>query len=74
MGSRAIDYTPSRYRGQIYAVVETYMAHHQGMSLCRSPTCCGIDRCEAIRIEPQFQATELLLRTYSSNRPVRRMQ
>jgi len=30
----AVDYTPSRIpRGQAMAVVRSYMAHHQGMSL-----------------------------------------
>ena len=30
----AIDYTPTRVpRGKPYAIVRTFMAHHQGMSL-----------------------------------------
>ena len=30
----AVDYTPNRLpRGKKYAVVQTFMAHHQGMSL-----------------------------------------
>ncbi len=59
----AIDYTPSRVpRGQTNAVLQSYMAHHQGMSivsiayaLLRQPM---QKRFEA---ELQFQATLLLL-------------
>ena len=59
----AIDYTPSRLsRGQAYAVVQSYMAHHQGMSflsfayvLLNRPMQKRFDN------DPEFQATQLLL-------------
>jgi cyclic beta-1,2-glucan synthetase len=59
----AIDYTPSRLpRGQSSAVVQSYMAHHQGMSLL-SLAYLLLDRPMQTRFEsdPLFQATMLLL-------------
>ncbi|MFA6148578.1 MAG: glucoamylase family protein [bacterium] len=59
----AVDYTPSRQRrGQTSAVVRSYMAHHQGMSLL-SLGHLLLDRPMQKRFEsdPLFQATTLLL-------------
>src|SRR5260221_10189026 len=59
----AIDYTPSRVpRGQLSAVVRSFMAHHQGMSFL-SLACLLLDRPMQKRFEsdPAFQATTLLL-------------
>ena len=59
----AIDYTPSRLpRGQASAVVRSFMAHHQGMSLL-SLAYLLLDRPMQKRFEaePVFQATMLLL-------------
>jgi len=59
----AIDYTPSRLpRGQSSAVVRSYMAHHEGMSLL-SLAYLLLDRPMQKRFEsdPLFQATMLLL-------------
>ena len=59
----AIDYTPSRLpRGQTSAVVRSFMAHHQGMSLL-SLAYLLLDRPMQKRFEsdPMFQATTLLL-------------
>ena len=59
----AIDYTPSRLpRGQSSAVVQSYMVHHQGMSLL-SLAYLLLDRPMQKRFEsdPLFQATTLLL-------------
>jgi cellobiose phosphorylase len=59
----AIDYTPSRQRrGQTSAVVRTFLAHHQGMSLL-SLAYLLLDRPMQKRFEsdPRFQATMLLL-------------
>jgi len=59
----AIDYTPSRLpRGQSSAVVRSYMAHHEGMSLL-SLAYLILDRPMQKRFEsdPLFQATMLLL-------------
>ena len=59
----AIDYTPSRLpRGQSSAVVRSFMAHHQGMSLL-SLAYLLLDRPMQKRFEsdPLFQATTLLL-------------
>ena len=59
----AIDYTPSRLpRGQTSAVVRSFMAHHQGMSLL-SLAYLLLDRPMQKRFEsdPLFQATTLLL-------------
>ncbi|MGB7971675.1 MAG: glucoamylase family protein [Candidatus Deferrimicrobiaceae bacterium] len=59
----AIDYTPSRQqRGQSSAVVQAFLAHHQGMSLL-SLAYLLLDRPMQERFEsdPRFQATTLLL-------------
>ena len=59
----AIDYTPSRVpRGQSAAVVRSFMAHHEGMSLL-SLAYLLLDRPMQRRFEsdPLFQATMLLL-------------
>jgi cellobiose phosphorylase len=59
----AIDYTPSRLpRGQLSAVVRSFMAHHQGMNLL-SLAHLLLDRPMQKRFEsdPVFQATMLLL-------------
>lgn len=59
----AIDYTPSRLpRGQTYAVVRSFMAHHQGMSLL-SLAYLLLDQPMQKRFtsDPQFRATILLL-------------
>jgi cyclic beta-1,2-glucan synthetase len=59
----AIDYTPSRLpRGQASAVVRSFMAHHQGMSLL-SLAYLLLDRPMQQRFgsAPLFQATALLL-------------
>jgi len=59
----AIDYTPSRLpRGQSSAVIRSFMAHHQGMSLL-SLAYLLLDRPMQKRFEsdPLFQATMLLL-------------
>jgi cellobiose phosphorylase len=59
----AIDYTPSRLpRGQVRAVVRSFMAHHQGMSLL-SLADVLLDRPmqKCFESDPAFQATMLLL-------------
>ena len=59
----AIDYTPSRLpHGQSSAVVQSFMAHHQGMSLLALAYLI-LDRPMQKRFEsdPMFQATMLLL-------------
>ena len=59
----AIDYTPSRLqRGQTSAIVYSFMAHHQGMSLL-SLAYLLLDKPmqKLFEAEPQFQATLLLL-------------
>ena len=59
----AIDYTPSRLpRGQASAIVRSYMAHHQGMSLL-SLAYLLLDQPMQRRFQadPAFQATLLLL-------------
>jgi cyclic beta-1,2-glucan synthetase len=59
----AIDYTPSRLpRGQSYAVVRSYMVHHQGMSLL-SLEYLLLDQLMQKRFESeaQFRAVMLLL-------------
>ncbi|MCU6433999.1 cyclic beta 1-2 glucan synthetase [Undibacterium sp. Jales W-56] len=60
----AIDYTPSRLpRGQTQALIRSYMAHHQGMSLLSLAYVLS-DRPMQRRFEsdPLFQATLLLLK------------
>ena len=59
----AIDYTPSRLpRGQLNVIIQSYMAHHQGMSLL-SLAYLLLDQPMQKRFESelQFQATILLL-------------
>ena len=59
----AVDYTVARLpRGQTFAVIRSFMAHHQGMSLL-SLASVLLDRPMQKRFEsdPQFQATTLLL-------------
>ncbi|MBP6335091.1 MAG: cyclic beta 1-2 glucan synthetase, partial [Bacteroidia bacterium] len=59
----AIDYTPSRLqRKQSHAVIQSYMAHHQGMIML-SLAYLILDKPMQRRFEaePQFQATMLLL-------------
>ena len=59
----AVDYTPARLpRGQSSAVIRSFMAHHQGMSLL-SMAYLLLDRPMQKRFEsdPQFQASTLLL-------------
>ena len=59
----AIDYTPSRVpRGQLYVIVRSFMAHHQGMSLLALAYLL-LDRPMQQRFgaDPLFQATDLLL-------------
>jgi cyclic beta-1,2-glucan synthetase len=59
----AVDYTPSRVpRGQAKAIVRSYMAHHQGMSLL-SIADLLLDHPLRKRFasDPQFQATLMLL-------------
>ncbi|MFC5472552.1 GH36-type glycosyl hydrolase domain-containing protein [Paraherbaspirillum soli] len=59
----AIDYTPARMpRGQAYAVIRSFMAHHQGMSLLALAYQL-LDRPMQRRFaaDPLFQATMLLL-------------
>ena len=59
----AVDYTPSRIpRGQTKAIVRSYMAHHQGMSLL-SIADLLLDHPFQKRFasDPQFQATLMLL-------------
>ena len=59
----AIDYTPSRVpRGQLWVVIRSFMAHHQGMSLLAFAHVL-LDRPmqRRFRSDPLFQATTLLL-------------
>ncbi|MBE0556357.1 MAG: cyclic beta 1-2 glucan synthetase, partial [Proteobacteria bacterium] len=59
----AIDYTPTRLpRGQSYAVVRSFMAHHQGMSfLSLAYVLLNHPMQRRFESEPMFQATMLLL-------------
>jgi cellobiose phosphorylase len=68
----AIDYTPSRQlRGQSGAIVHSFMAHHQGMSLLALAHLL-LDRPMQRRFEsdPQCQATLLLLQERTSKTSV----
>ena len=59
----ALDFTPSRLpEGQSRAVVRTYMAHHQGMTIVALANALldGVMRTR-FHAEPMIQATELLL-------------
>jgi cyclic beta-1,2-glucan synthetase len=63
----ALDYTPSRVqKGQAVAVVRTYMAHHQGMTIVAilNTVLDGLMRAR-FHAEPRVQATELLLQERS---------
>jgi cyclic beta-1,2-glucan synthetase len=59
----AIDFTPARLpRGHAYAVVRSYMAHHQGMAiLSLAHALVGRRMQRRFASEPAFQATTLLL-------------
>lgn len=59
----AIDYTRCRVpHGQNSAIVQSYMAHHQGMSLLSlAYVLLGKPMQRRFQSDPQFQATELLL-------------
>ena len=59
----AIDYTPSRLpRGQTHALVQSYMAHHQGMTLLSVAQVLLEGRMQArFASDPACQATALLL-------------
>ncbi len=59
----AIDYTPARLaRGQNYAVVNSYMAHHQGMILLSlAHSLLGQPMQKRFEADPEFQAATLLL-------------
>ncbi len=59
----AIDYTPSRVpRGSDYAVVRTFMAHHQGMSLLAfGDVLLGRPMQRRFMSDPLVRATQLLL-------------
>ncbi|MEO9100965.1 MAG: glucoamylase family protein [Burkholderiaceae bacterium] len=59
----AIDYTPSRLpRGQTSAIVRSYMAHHQGMSLLSlASVLLGQPMQRRFVADPELQATLLLL-------------
>jgi len=59
----AVDFTPSRIpRGKSHAVVQSYMAHHEGMSfLSLAYSLLNRPMQKRFKSEPMFQATELLL-------------
>ncbi len=59
----AVDYTPSRLqRGQTNVVIQSYMAHHHGMSfLSMAYLLLNKPMQQRFEAEPQFQATLLLL-------------
>ena len=59
----AVDMTPSRVpEGETQAVVQAFMAHHQGMSIVAiADALLGGLMCERFHAEPMIQATELLL-------------
>jgi cyclic beta-1,2-glucan synthetase len=59
----AIDYTPARVpKGNDYAIVRSYMAHHQGMSLLSlAYLMLGRPMQRRFLSDPFFKATELLL-------------
>jgi cyclic beta-1,2-glucan glucanotransferase len=63
----AIDYTPDRLEpGQRRAIVKTYMAHHQGMSLVALNNCVNANVMQArFHADPRVQAAELLLQERS---------
>jgi cyclic beta-1,2-glucan synthetase len=59
----AVDFTPSRVpRGQRNAIVRSFMAHHQGMTLLSlAYVLLGRPMQRRFRADPLFRATELLL-------------
>jgi len=59
----AIDHTQARVpRGQTSVVIQSYMAHHQGMSLLSMASCLlGQPMQRRFESDPQFKATTLLL-------------
>lgn len=59
----ALDYTASRLaRGQLYAVVQSYMAHHQGMGfLALSHLLLDAPMVDRFAANPSFQSARLLL-------------
>ncbi|MBZ4189157.1 cyclic beta 1-2 glucan synthetase [Niabella sp. 3A5MI-3] len=59
----AIDYTPSRMpRGQSYAIIKSFMVHHQGMSfLSMAYLLLGKKMQDRFIKDPQFQSALLLL-------------
>ena len=59
----AIDYTPSRLpRGQSHALIQSFMAHHQGMSLLALAShLLNQPMQKRFASDPLFQATILLL-------------
>ena len=59
----AIDFTPERLtRGERCRVVKSFMAHHQGMSLCAVTNRLLQDiHCRRLHAEPAVRAVELLL-------------
>jgi cellobiose phosphorylase len=59
----AIDYTPAHLpRGQLHVVVQSYMAHHQGMTfLSLAYLLLGKPMQKLFESDPAFQATMLLL-------------
>jgi cyclic beta-1,2-glucan synthetase len=63
----AIDYTPERLEaGQRRAIIKTYMAHHQAMSLVALDNCLNGGLMQArFHAEPRVQAAELLLQERS---------
>ncbi|MCG8708294.1 cyclic beta 1-2 glucan synthetase [Brenneria sp. 4F2] len=59
----ALDYTPSRLAtGQLYAVVQSWMAHHQGMAFqALAHVLLGAPMAERFMSSPLFQSASLLL-------------
>lgn len=59
----ALDYTPSRLAsGQVYAVVRSWMAHHQGMAFqALSHVLSGAPMVDRFMSSPSFQSARLLL-------------
>src|SRR5699024_11560 len=59
----ALDYTPSRLaNGQTYAVVRSWMAHHQGMAFqALSHVLLGAPMVDRFMTSPSFQSARLLL-------------
>lgn len=59
----ALDYTPSRLAsGQMYAIVRSWMAHHQGMAFqALSHVLLGAPMVDRFMTSPSFQSARLLL-------------